>query len=47
MLQLTASKDLAKENGPYQSFKGSPMSQGEFQFDMWNVTPSIDGNGIY
>ena len=37
---VTASKDLAKENGPYQTFKGSPMSQGEFQFDMWNVKPS-------
>lgn len=37
---VTASKDLAKENGPYQSFKGSPMSQGEFQFDMWGVSPS-------
>jgi ribonucleoside-diphosphate reductase alpha chain len=37
---LTASKDLAIENGPYESFKGSPVSQGIFQFDMWNVTPS-------
>jgi len=37
---VTASKDLAKENGPYQSFKGSPMSNGEFQFDMWGVKPS-------
>lgn len=37
---LTASKDLAKLNGPYESYKGSPISQGIFQFDMWNVTPS-------
>jgi ribonucleoside-diphosphate reductase alpha chain len=37
---LTASKDLAIENGPYETFKGSPVSQGIFQFDMWNVTPS-------
>ena len=37
---LTASKDLARENGPYQSYEGSPISQGIFQFDMWNATPS-------
>ncbi len=37
---VTASKDLAIENGPYQTFKGSPISEGIFQFDMWGVTPS-------
>jgi len=37
---MTASKDLAKEEGPYESWKGSPISKGIFQFDMWNVTPS-------
>ena len=37
---LTASKDLAIENGPYESYKGSPVSKGIFQFDMWNVKPS-------
>ncbi len=37
---LTASKDLAMKFGPYESFPGSPISQGIFQFDMWNVTPS-------
>ncbi len=37
---LTASKDLAKENGPYSSYEGSPVSQGIFQFDMWGVQPS-------
>ena len=26
--------------GAYSSFKDSPLSQGVFQFDMWNVTPS-------
>jgi ribonucleoside-diphosphate reductase alpha subunit len=29
------SVELAKEEGPYETFKGSPMSQGKFQFDMW------------
>jgi ribonucleoside-diphosphate reductase alpha chain len=37
---MTASKDLAKVEGPYESWKGSPISQGIFQFDMWGVKPS-------
>jgi ribonucleoside-diphosphate reductase alpha chain len=37
---LCASKDLAKINGPYETFEGSPISQGIFQFDMWGVSPS-------
>ncbi len=37
---LTASKDLAIINGAYETFKGSPISKGIFQFDMWNVTPT-------
>jgi ribonucleoside-diphosphate reductase alpha chain len=37
---MTASKDLAKVDGPYESFAGSPVSKGIFQFDMWGVTPS-------
>jgi ribonucleoside-diphosphate reductase alpha chain len=37
---LTASKDLAKQFGPYETFPGSPISQGIFQFDMWNVSPT-------
>lgn len=31
---------LAVENGPYNSFNGSPMQNGIFQFDMWHVKPS-------
>jgi ribonucleoside-diphosphate reductase alpha chain len=37
---MTASKDLAKMEGPYESYAGSPVSQGVFQYDMWGVTPS-------
>ncbi len=37
---LTASKDLAKVDGPYQTFKGSPASEGILQFDMWGVEAS-------
>jgi len=34
---LTASMELAKDKEPYSTFKGSPISQGEFQFNMWNI----------
>jgi len=37
---MTASKDMAKEQGAYETFAGSPLSKGLFQFDMWNVQPS-------
>ncbi len=37
---MTASKDLAKEQGAYETFKGSPLSKGLFQFDLWGVKPS-------
>lgn len=37
---LTSSKDLAIADGHYETFPGSPVSQGIFQFDMWGVTPS-------
>ena len=37
---MTASKDLAIKDVPYETFAGSPVSKGIFQFDMWNVTPS-------
>ena len=36
---MTASKDEAIVDGPYQTFKGSPVSKGIFQFDMWGVAP--------
>ena len=37
---LSASKDLAKTEGAYESYNGSPISKGIFQHDLWNVTPS-------
>ena len=37
---MRASIFLAKTNGPYESFKGSPLSEGKFQFDLWKETPS-------
>ncbi len=35
---LTASKDLAKAEGAYETYEGSPMSQGIFQYEMWGLT---------
>ena len=37
---MRASIDAAKKDGYYETFKGSPLSQGLFQFDMWGVEPS-------
>ncbi len=37
---MEASMELSKIDGPYETFKGSPVSKGIFQFDMWGVTPS-------
>ena len=36
---IEASIELAKKDGPYESFSGSPASEGKFQFDMWGVEP--------
>jgi ribonucleoside-diphosphate reductase alpha chain len=37
---MCASVDLAEKEGAYSSFKGSPLSKGLFQFDLWNESPS-------
>ena len=34
---VTASVEEAKADGPYETFKGSPMSKGEFQHNMWGI----------
>ena len=34
---VTASMELAKVEGPYSTFKGSPISQGEFQYNLWGL----------
>jgi ribonucleoside-diphosphate reductase alpha chain len=47
---MEASIDLAKIDGPYESFKGSPLSQGKFQFDLWEnrkpITTRYDWEGM-
>ncbi len=37
---LSSSCDLAKESGAYDSYEGSPVSQGILQPDMWEVRPT-------
>jgi ribonucleotide reductase alpha subunit len=37
---IKASCELAKKDGPYTTFKGSPISEGKFQFDLWNIKPT-------
>ncbi len=34
---VTASVEEAKQDGPYQTFEGSPMSKGEFQYNLWGI----------
>jgi len=35
------SNEIAKVDGAYESFSGSPASKGLLQFDLWNVTPTM------
>ena len=37
---VTASMEMAKEEGPYSTFKGSPISNGEFQHNLWGLQDS-------
>lgn len=34
---VTASMEMAQEEGPYSTFKGSPISKGQFQHNLWGV----------
>lgn len=36
---LSASNELAKIEGPYPSYEGSPVSRGLLQYDMWGIQP--------
>ena len=37
---METSMEIAQEEGAYSTFKGSPVSKGIFQFDMWGVEPN-------
>jgi len=44
---LEASCELSDEHEPYSSFKGSPISKGILQFDMWETKAEIPHSGMY
>jgi len=37
-----ASMELAQKKGYYETFPGSPASEGKLQFDLWNIKPDTD-----
>ncbi len=37
---MESSMEESIKYGPYETYKGSPVSKGIFQFDMWGVTPT-------
>jgi ribonucleoside-diphosphate reductase alpha chain len=42
---VESSCEVAEKEGTYSTYEGSPMSKGEFQYDMWGVTPLTEQNG--
>lgn len=36
---METSMEIAKVEGTYETYAGSPVSKGQFQFDHWGVTP--------
>ncbi|MCF8713765.1 ribonucleoside-diphosphate reductase subunit alpha [Joostella atrarenae] len=42
---VTASMEMAKEEGPYQTYEGSPISKGDFQHNLWGINDDeLSGN---
>jgi ribonucleoside-diphosphate reductase alpha chain len=42
---VTASMEEAQKDGPYQTYKGSPISEGEFQYNLWGIKDEeLSGN---
>jgi ribonucleoside-diphosphate reductase alpha chain len=39
---METSIEIAEVEGHYESFRGSPLSEGKFQFDLWGVSPCSD-----
>ena len=40
---LERSCEISEEIGPYESFIGSPASKGILQFDLWGISPTLEG----
>jgi ribonucleoside-diphosphate reductase alpha chain len=43
---VEASTELAKEQGTYETFQGSPASKGQLQPDLWNISPMTQSLGV-
>ena len=39
---METSMEIARDEGAYESFQGSPLSEGKFQFDLWEKKPCTD-----
>ena len=37
---VEASCEMAQADGPYETYEGSPASQGQLQYDLWGITPT-------
>ena len=46
MAALQESCQLAREEGPYETYEGSPASQGILQYDMWENKPTVEFYGL-
>jgi ribonucleoside-diphosphate reductase alpha chain len=42
---VESSSEIAEVEGTYSTYQGSPMSEGKFQYDLWNVTPLTEKDG--
>jgi len=42
---VESSAEIAEKEGTYSTYKGSPMSQGKFQYDLWGVQPITEEDG--
>ncbi len=42
---VESSCEVAAVEGTYETYEGSPISQGQFQYDLWSVTPLTQTDG--
>jgi ribonucleotide reductase alpha subunit len=42
---VESSSEIAEKEGPYSTYEGSPISKGQFQYDMWSITPLTEKDG--
>lgn len=43
---VETSAEMAAEDGPYESYAGSPASQGQLQYHLWNRNPRLDAEDL-